>query len=111
MPLAVRLMKIEGGEEREVLSVPATEYISGNIPLAVNLEPLAKYNVLLIGNDRSGKADNLVTIPLEVRKAGDFVHTGNGGTGWGFLVLVVALAGLAGGVMHFWRPKQATTGL
>jgi hypothetical protein len=108
-PLAVQLMKVEGGEEREVLSVPATEYASGNIPLAVNLEPLAKYKVLLIGNDASGKANNLVTIPLEVRKAGDYVHTGNGGTGWGFLVLVIGLAGLVGGVIHFWRPKPATT--
>ncbi len=109
-PLAVRLVKIEGGEEREVLSVPATEYTSGNIPLAVNLEPQAKYKVLLIGNDASGSAGNLVSIPLDVRKAGDYVHTGNGGTGWGFLVLVVGLAGLTGGAVHFWRPKPATTG-
>ncbi|MDQ3186436.1 MAG: hypothetical protein M3Q16_08310 [Pseudomonadota bacterium] len=109
-PLAVRLMKIEGGEEREVLSVPATEYTSGNVPLAVNLEPLGKYKVLLIGNDGSGNVRNLVSIPLEVRKAGDYVHTGNGGTGWGFLVLVVGLAGLTGCVVHFWRPKPATTG-
>jgi len=42
--LAVRLMKIEGGEEHEVVSVPPKEYTSGNIPLAVNLEPLGKYN-------------------------------------------------------------------
>lgn len=104
-PLAVRLMKIESGEEREVLSIPAKEYTSGNIPLAVNLEPLGKYNVLLIGNDASGNVNSLVSIPLDVRKAGDFVHTGNGGTGWGFLVLVVGLAGLTGGVIHFWRPK------
>jgi hypothetical protein len=109
IPLAVRLMKVEGGEEREVLSVAATEYTSGNIPLAVNLEPLAKYKVLLIGNDASGKTDNLVSIPLEVRKAGDYVHTGNGGTGWGFLLLVVGLAGLVGGFIHFWHPKPATT--
>lgn len=105
MPLIVRLMKIEGGEEREVLSVPAKEYTSGNIPIAVNLESLGKYNVLLIGNDALGNASNLVSIPLDVRKAGDFVHTGNGGTGWGFLLLVVGLAGLTGGVIHFWRPK------
>lgn len=109
IPLAVRLMKVEDGEEREVLSVPATEYTSGNVPLAVNLEPLAKYKILLIGNDASGKADNLVSIPLEVRKAGDYVHTGNGGTGWGFLLLVAGLAGLVGGGIHFWRPKPATT--
>lgn len=109
IPLVVRLMKVEGGEEHEVLSVPATEYTSGNIPLAVNLEPLAKYKILLLGNDASGNLDSLVTIPLDVRKAGDYVHTGNGGTGWGFLVLVVALAALAGGLIHFWRPKPATT--
>jgi hypothetical protein len=103
--LLVRLVKIEGGEEREVLSLPATEYGSGNIPLAVNLEPLGRYNVLLIGDNGSGGAANLVTIPLAVRKAGDFVHTGNGGTGWGFLVLVAGLLAAAGVLIHFWRPK------
>jgi hypothetical protein len=51
MPLVVNLMKVEDAKESEVLSVPATAYTSGNIPLAVNLEPLGKYKVLLIGND------------------------------------------------------------
>lgn len=109
MPLIVQLMKIEGGEERKVLSVPAQAYTSGNIPLAVNLEPLGKYNVLLIGDDGDGSVSNLVSIPLEVRRAGDFVHTGTG-TGWGFLVLVVGLAALTGGLIHFWRPKPSTRG-
>jgi hypothetical protein len=104
-PLAVRLMKVEGGEEREVLSVPAQEYESGNIALAVDLEPLAKYNILLIGNNEAGDPETLVTIPLEVRRAGDFVHTSKG-TGWGFLVMVVALAGLVGGLIHRWNPKK-----
>jgi hypothetical protein len=79
------------------MSVPATAYTSGNIPLAVNLEPLAKYNVLLIGDDGRGNNSNLVTIPLEVRRAGDFVHSGNSGMNIGFLILVVALVGLVGG--------------
>ena len=81
--LAVWLIKVEGGEEREVLSVPAQEYESGNIALAVDLEPLAKYNILLIGNNEAGDPDTLVTIPLEARRAGDFVHTSKG-TGWDF---------------------------
>ena len=107
--LAVRLIKTEGEEEREILSVPAKEYISGNIPLAVNLEPLGKYNILLIGNDAAGHIISLVSIPLNVRKAGDFVHTGNDGSiGWGFLVLVVGLAGIVGGAIYFWHPKPAT---
>ncbi|SEN66774.1 hypothetical protein SAMN05216404_10652 [Nitrosospira multiformis] len=80
-------MKVESGEEREVLSVPAQEYESGNIALAVDLEPLAKYNILLIGNNEAGDPETLVTIPLEVRRAGDFVHTSKG-TGSGFLVMV-----------------------
>jgi hypothetical protein len=106
-PLAVKLMKLEDAGEREILSVPATAYTSGNIPLAVNLEPLAKYNVLLIGDDGGGYNGNLVTIPLEVRRAGDFVHTGNSGMGMGFLVVVLALLGVVGGVMHFWKPASA----
>lgn len=28
------------------------------------------------------------------------------GTGWGFLVMVVALAGLVGGLIHRWNPKK-----
>lgn len=79
--IAVRLLKVEGGEECEVLSVPAQEE-SGNIALAVNLEPLAKYNILLIGNNEAGDPETLVPIPLEVRRAGDFVHTSQG-TGLG----------------------------
>ncbi|OJY14528.1 MAG: hypothetical protein BGO99_13305 [Nitrosospira sp. 56-18] len=96
-PLEVRLIKVEGGEEREVLSVPAQEYESENIALAVDLEPLVKYNILLIGNSETGEPETLVTIPLEVRRAGDFVHTSKG-TGWGFLVMVAALAGFVGGL-------------
>jgi hypothetical protein len=110
IPLLVKLVKIEGGEEREVLSMPATKYTSGNIPLAVNLEPLGRYNVLLMRDDGPEGAANLVTIPLEVRKAGDFVHTGNGGTGWGFLVLVAGLSALTGVLIHFWRPKRVPAG-
>lgn len=104
-PLAILLMKMEGGEEHEVLAVPAQEYGSGNISIAVDLEPQAKYNILLIGNNEAGNPETLVTIPLEVRRAGDFVHTGKG-TGWGFLVMVVALAGLVGGIIHRWNPKK-----
>jgi hypothetical protein len=62
---------------------------------------------LLIGDNGSGEVINLVKIPLDVRKAGDFVHTGNGGTGWGFLVLVAGLLALTAGFIHFWRPKRA----
>lgn len=106
-PLAVKLMKLEDSGEREILSVPATAYTSGNIPLAVNLEPLAKYNVLLIGDGGGSNNGNLVTIPIEVRRAGDFVHTGNSGMGIGFLIVVLALLGVVGGVMHFWKPASA----
>jgi hypothetical protein len=108
MPLIVRLMKIEGGEAREVLSMPSQAYTSGNIPLAVNLEPLGKYEVLLMGDDGSGNVANLVSIPLDVRRAGDFVNTGTG-MGMGFLILVLGIAGLTGGLIHFWRPKPSTT--
>lgn len=105
MPLVVNLMKIEGAEENEVLSMPATAYTSGNIPLAVNLQPLGKYKVLLIGKDESGSPETLVTIPLDVRRAGDFVHTGNSSMNSSFFLLVVGIAGIVGAAIHFWRPK------
>jgi hypothetical protein len=53
----------EGGRWRG--AIPAQEYQSGNIALAVDLEPLAKYNILLIGNNEVGDPETLVTIPLE----------------------------------------------
>jgi hypothetical protein len=105
MPLVVNLMKIEGAEENEVLAVPATAYTSGNIPLAVNLQPLGKYKVLLIGKGESGSPETLVTIPLDVRRAGDFVHTGNSSMTSSFFLLVVAISGLVGIGIHFWRPE------
>lgn len=105
MPLVVNLMKIEGAEENEVLSMPATAYTSGNIPLAVNLQPLGKYKVLLIGKDESGSPETLVTIPLDVRRAGDFVHTGNSSMNSSFFLLVLGIAGIVGAAIHFWRPK------
>ena len=101
----MNLMKIEGAEENEVLSMPATAYTSGNIPLAVNLQPLGKYKVLLIGKDESGSPETLVTIPLDVRRAGDFVHTGNSSMNSSFFLLVVGIAGIVGAAIHFWRPK------
>ena len=67
---------------------------------------MAKYNILLIGNNEAGDPETLVTIPLKVRRAGDFAHTSKG-TGWGFLVMVVALAGLVGGLIHRWNPKKS----
>lgn len=104
VPLTVKLMKVEGAEEREILSLPPTKYTSGNIALTVKLEPNAKYKVLLIGAYSSESVGNLVEIPLDVRREGDFVHTGTGGTGWGFLLLVLGLAALTGGAIHLWRP-------
>jgi hypothetical protein len=108
MPLIVNLMKVDGASESEVLSVPATAYKSGNIPLAVNLEPLSKYRILLIGNGDSGSRETLVTIPLDVRRAGDFVHTGNSSMNSSFFLLVVGIAGIVGAAIHFWRPRART---
>lgn len=105
MPLVVNLVKVEGTAESEVLSVPAAAYTSGNIPLAVNLEPLGKYRILLIGNGESGSPETLVAIPLDVRREGDFVHTGNSSMNSSFFLLVVGIAGMVGAAIHFWRPK------
>lgn len=104
VPLTVRLLKLEDGRDQEVLSLQAAVYSFGSIAFPVNLEPLAKYKILLTDNG------NLVEIPLDVRRKGDFAHTGTGGTGLGsfFFILAIFLA-LVGGVVHLWsRPGSSS---
>jgi hypothetical protein len=56
-------------------------------------------------NLEESSPDTLVTIPLEVRRAGDFIHSGKD-TGWGFLLIVFALAEVIGGPIHKWNSKK-----
>lgn len=94
-PIAIKIVKIEKGEEHEISSLPPNTYTNGSIPLTVSFEPSSKYNILLIekkGNESTDK--HLVTIPLDVRRKGDYVYTGATDSMFGFLFVVFGIVGL-----------------
>jgi hypothetical protein len=47
-PIAIKIVKIEKGEEQEIESIPPTTYDNGSIPLTVSFEPDSKYHILLL---------------------------------------------------------------
>lgn len=107
VPITLKLLKLEDGREIEVSSLPKDVYPFGSIAFAVNLEPLASYKILLLfDNNSSELMANSAEIPFEVRKKGDFVHTGTGETSWGFFFFTLVILGLAGGVIHYFLRSQ-----
>lgn len=101
VPLTLKLLKLEDGRELEVSSLPEDVYPFGSIAFAANLAPLASYKiVLLFDNNSSELGPDSVEIPFDVRRKGDFVHTGTGGTSWRFFFFMLAILGLAGGMIH-----------
>ncbi len=94
-PIAIKIVKIEKGEEHEISSLPPSTYTNGSIPLTVLFEPSSKYNILLFEKNADESTDkHLVTIPLDVRRKGDYVHTGATGSMFGFLFVVFGIVGL-----------------
>lgn len=93
--IAVKIVKIEKDEEHEISSLPPSTYTNGSIPLAVLFEPSSKYNILLFEKNTNESIDkHLVTIPLDVRRKGDYVHTGATDSMFGFLFVVFGIVGL-----------------
>ena len=95
-PIVIKVVKIEPNEEQEALSIPSTTYNNGSIPIMISLEPRSKYNILLLeGNPDKDIGTSLVTIPIETRRKGDYVHTGKAGSGskYGYLFIIFGIAG------------------
>lgn len=94
-PIAIKIVKIEKGEEHEISSLPPSKYTNGSIPLQVLFEPSSKYKILLFEKNANESIDkHLVTIPLDVRRKGDYVHTGATESMFGFLFVVFGIVGL-----------------
>jgi len=107
VPITLKLLKLEDGHEIEVSSLPEDVYPFGSIAFAVNLEPLASYKILLLfDNNYSELMTNSAEVPFEVRKKGDFVHTGTGETTWGFFFFTLIILSLGGGVIHYFLRPQ-----
>lgn len=94
-PIAIKIVKIEKGEEQEIESIPPATYNNGSIPLTVSFEPRSKYHILLLENNvDEGTNIHLVTIPLDVRRKGDYVYTGATESMFGFLFIIFGSVGL-----------------
>jgi hypothetical protein len=93
-PIAIKVVKIEQNEEQEALSIPSTTYNNGSIPIMISLEPRSKYTILLLEGDPDKDIGTpLVTIPIETRRKGDYVHTGGAGSMYGFLFIIFGIVG------------------
>lgn len=94
-PIAIKIVKIEEGKEHEIELIPSTTYNNGSIPLRVSFEPRSKYNILLLEENADEDANKvLVTIPLDVRRKGDYVHTGATDSMFGFLFVIFVIVGV-----------------
>lgn len=104
LPIAMRLVMEghgEGGEEHEIMAVPAKEYPSGSITFAVNLQELGQY-ALLLETEKAGKMTTAVRIPIHVGGGG-----GHGGHGSGFgMVEIALLVGVVAIAAFFWLRRR-----
>lgn len=106
IPIGIRLILTEGGQNKTIMSTPAQKYPSGSITVLVNLKELGQYN-LLLETEKNGKMSTAVTLPLHVGEGGG--HGGHSGIG---MLEIALLLGAGGGVaIFFWlrrKPSKVT---
>jgi len=106
IPIGIRLVFTEGGQNKIVMSTPAQTYPSGSITVLVNLKELGQYN-LLLETEKNGNTNTAVTLPLHVGEGGG--HGGHSGIG---MLEIALLLGVGGGVaIFFWlrrKPNKVT---
>lgn len=107
IPIGIRLVLAEGGQNKTVMSTPAQPYPSGTITFLVNLKELGQYN-LLLETEKDGKMSAAVTLPLHVGEGGG--HGGHSGIG---MLEIALLLGAGGGIaVFFWlrrnKPSKVT---
>lgn len=106
IPIGIRLVLAEGGQNKTVMSTPAQPYPSGTITFLVNLKELGQYN-LLLETEKNGKMSATVTLPLHVGEGGG--HGGHSGIG---MLEIALLLGAGGGIaVFFWlrrKPSKVT---
>jgi hypothetical protein len=105
IPIGIRLVLAEGGQNKTVMSTPAQPYPSGTITFLVNLKELGQYN-LLLETEKNGKMSAAVTLPLHVGEGG-----GHGDSGFGMLEIALLLGAGGGVAVFFWlrrKPSKVT---
>ena len=106
IPIGIRLVLTEGGQNKTIMSTPAQPYPSGSITVLVNLKELGQYN-LLLETEKNGNMSTAVTLPLHVGEGGG--HGGHSGIG---MLEIALLLGAGGGVaIFFWlrrKPSKVT---
>lgn len=100
MPLTMRLVKVEGSHEKDVLAVPAKAYSVGFAAIETSLVEEGQYALLLDFAKTEKTAEGHVRIPL---------HVGGGdghGFPWGSVIGGLVLLLAAGGGAFFWLRRK-----
>lgn len=98
MPLAMRLIKVEGGQEKEVLAVPAKTYGAGFASIETTIAEEGQYALLLDFAKIEKFDEGHVRIPLHVGGGHDFP--------WGMAIGGLVLVFAAGGGAFFWLKRK-----
>lgn len=101
IPIGIRLVLVEGGQNKTIMSTPPQKYTSGTINFRLNFKELGQYNILL-ETEQNGRMITTVTLPLHVGEGG-----GHGSSGIGMLEIALLLG--AGGIASFfWLRRKSS---
>ena len=101
IPIGIRLVLVEGGQNKTIMSTPPQKYTSGTINFALNFKELGQYNMLL-ETEQNGKMIAAVTLPLHVGEGGGH---GSSGIGMFEIALLLGAGGIAG---YFWLRRKSS---
>ncbi|MDO8348256.1 MAG: hypothetical protein Q7S85_10210 [Rugosibacter sp.] len=101
MPLTLRLVKMEGSTEKELLSVPEKIYATGFAAIETALEQEGQYALLLDFAKTASTAEGHIRIPLHV---GD--RDGDHGVPWLKIGAGILLLLAAGGGAWYWLNRR-----
>ncbi|MBI5860587.1 MAG: hypothetical protein HZB64_00130 [Rhodocyclales bacterium] len=101
MPLTLRLVKMEGSTEKELLSVPEKIYATGFAAIETALEQEGQYALLLDFAKTASTAEGHIRIPLHV---GD--RDGDHGVPWLKIGAGILLLLAAGGGAWYWLDRR-----
>ena len=102
IPIGIRLVLVEGGQNKTIMTKAPEKYTSGTINFGLNFKELGQYNILLETLE-SGKMTTKVTLPLHVGEGGG--HGGHSGFGMLEIGLLLGVGGIAG---FFWLRRKSS---
>ena len=76
IPIGIRLVFVEGGQNKTIMTKSPEKYTSGTINFGLNFNELGQYNILLETLE-NGKMTTKITLPLHVGEGGG--HGGHNG--------------------------------